>query len=96
MEFIDPPENTRTIRSQVWVERVKILKENPTRWALIGEFSPGVASQIRAGAYKAFIDADIDEYDMDAKKRFMSENWEVRTARAKDNKRMSMWIRWIG
>lgn len=96
MEFIDPPENTRTMRSQVWKDRVNTLKENPTRWALIGEFSPGVASQIRSGTYKAFLDGDIDEYDTDAKKRYMSEHWEVRTARLKEDRRMSMWIRWIG
>ena len=96
MEFIDPPENVRTRRSAIWAERVKTLKENPTRWALIGDFSPGVPSQIRSGAYRAFIPADIEAHDIEGRKRYMTDNWEVRTVRQGEGTRTSMWIRWIG
>lgn len=96
MEFIDPPENSIRRKSRIWDERIQILKENPTRWALIGEFSPGVASQIRSGNYKAFLDETVRDSDSEDKKRYMADNWEVRTARIGDGGRMNMWIRWIG
>jgi hypothetical protein len=96
MEFIDPPENSISRKSRIWDERIQTLKENPTRWALIGEFSPGVASQIRSGNYKAFLGENMRDSDSAEKKRYMAANWEVRTARIEDGSRMKMWIRWIG
>jgi hypothetical protein len=95
MEWNDPPAITRGRKSAAWDDRIKILKENPTRFALIGEFSPGVASQIRAGNYKAFLADELRDAEPADKKRYMADNWEVRTART-DTGRMNMWIRWIG
>lgn len=88
MEFIDPPAGNRRGR---WKEIVQTLKENKGKWALVGNFSPGVATQIRRGNYKAFIDNDSVTPEV-----HMKQHWEVTTRKTNDGSRNDIYIRWLG
>jgi hypothetical protein len=91
MEFIDPPPNDRTKRSEEWVERVRLMRENRGEWAKVGTYSPAVATFIRRGNYKAFLEADspIDPAV------YMKQHWEV-TTRSVGDSRQDVFVRWLG
>lgn len=91
MEFIEPPPEIKGQRSARWREIVKTLKENKGQWALVGNFSPGVATHIRRGQYKAFL-SDLD----DAPDVYMRQHWEVTTRKTNDGSRNDVYIRWLG
>jgi hypothetical protein len=93
VEFIDKlPESKLHRPSQFWVNVVHEVKENPGKWANVGEFSPGVASQIRAGHYPAFIPSGIDN-----KKEYMDKHWSVSTrSNGLPNRRCNVYVMWNG
>jgi len=91
MEFIDPPPEARGQRSERWREIVKTLKENRGQWALVGNFSPGVATHIRRGQYKAFLDGDTMSPDV-----YMKQHWEVTTRKTDNGSRNDIYVRWLG
>jgi hypothetical protein len=94
MQFSEPPPR-RTRRSEKWITIVNELKANPGQFALIGNFSPGVPAQIRAGTYPSFIGSGIDMTDKRARRDYMSQHWEVVT-RTQVKDRLDVWIRWLG
>lgn len=92
MEFIDPPPEVKGQRSERWREIARTLKENKGQWALVGNFSPGVATHIRRGQYKAFVDKDAG-IDPAA---YMSLHWEVTTRKTDNGSRNDVYVRWLG
>lgn len=94
MEFIDPPKEARGERSKRWQDIVVTLKENKGEWALVGNFSPGVATHIRRGQYKAFLQGWVgNEGDLAA---YMQRHWEVTTRKTDTGSRNDIYIRWLG
>ena len=92
MEFVDPPE-AKGQRSERWREIAKTLKENRGQWALVGNFSPGVATHIRRGQYKAFLPSDATSETPEV---YMKQHWEVTTRKTDDGNRNDIYIRWLG
>lgn len=92
MEFIAPPPETKGQRSERWREIVASLRERKGEWALVGNFSPGVATHIRRGKYPAFLDGctqpDVGTY--------MSSHWQITTRKTDEGKRNDIYIRWLG
>ena len=94
MEFIDPPAEIRGERSQRWRDIVATLKDKKGEWALVGNFSPGVATHIRRGMYKAFLDGWVgSEGDVAA---YMSRHWDVTTRKTDNGNRNDIYIKWLG
>lgn len=92
MEFVTPPPERKGQRSQKWREIVAALKEKKGEWALVGNFSPGVATHIRRGKYPAFLeDCDNDQHGV-----YMAAHWEVTTRKTDNGKRNDVYIRWLG
>jgi hypothetical protein len=92
MEFIDPPPEAKGQRSERWREIVRTLKENKGQWALVGNFSPGVATHIRRGQYRAFLDAN----DPSSPDVYMKQHWEVTTRKTDNGTRNDVYVRWLG
>ena len=67
MKFEDAPPATRVIGkqpSQYWIDAVQQLKDNPSMWAMVGNYALGVATRIKQGKYKSFLPADLpDRYE---------------------------------
>ena len=95
MEFVSPPPSSKDKRSQRWRDVVDELKQHRGEWAFIGEYSPGVAAQIRNGDYLAF----IDPVDPSSPAIQMVTHWEVTTRKVDgmtEGKRSNLYIRWLG
>lgn len=93
MEFREPPISDMEQRTTKWRNIVAELRGNPGEWAFVGNYSPGVPAQIRAGMYPAFInDDDIRSADVQ-----LANDWEV-TSRGSDDerRRCDVYIRYIG
>lgn len=77
-----------------WVDAVTFLKQHPDEWALLGEFSTGVAPAIRRGEYPAFIPEGFDG----DRKEFMEKNFEVtvNTIKGDPSRRTELFARYIG
>lgn len=95
MEFIEPPPEKKGQRSERWSSIVARLKENPNEWALVGNFSPGVATHIRRGKYPAFLPETRFASDF-AVNAYMKSNWDITTRKTDNGKRNDVYIRWIG
>lgn len=94
MEFVSPPPEKKRQRSEKWRNIVAELRANPGEWALVGNYSPGVATHIRRGKYPAFLD-DTEAF-MSGPETYMSLHWEVTTRKTDDGKRNDVYIRYIG
>lgn len=92
MEFVDPPEEARGERSRRWNNIVSTLKENKGEWAIVGNFSPGVATHIRRGMYKAFLPKDLTS----PPEIYMKQHWDITTRKTDDGKRNDIYIKWLG
>jgi hypothetical protein len=96
MEFADPPPTTKGERSRKWQEKVAAMKTRRGEWANVGNYSPGVATHIRNGQYKAFLDSDnLPSSDSEAS-AYMKVHWEVTTRKTDDHSRDDIFIRWLG
>ena len=94
MEFVSPPPEAKGERSKRWQEIVTNLKQHRGEWALVGNFSPGVATHIRRGKYAAFMEGDnVPEEQAHG---YMSRYWEITTRKTSDGKRNDIYIRYIG
>ncbi len=93
MEFVEQlPESKLHRPSQFWIDVVQQVKSNPGKWANVGEFSPGVASQIRSGNYPAFIPKGTED-----KRAYMDRNWRVSTrSNGLPNRRCNVYVMWNG
>jgi hypothetical protein len=91
VQFVEQlPESKLHRPSQFWLDVVAEVKSNPGKWANVGEFSPGVASQIRAGHYPAFIPAGVED-----KKAYMDRYWRVSTrSNGLPNRRCNVYVMW--
>lgn len=93
MEFVDPPKEIRGRRGERWVEIVSTLKQHKGEWALVGNFSPGIATHIRRGQYKAFLDGDLLPQEA---KIYMALHWEITTRKTDNGSRNDIYVRWLG
>jgi len=92
MQFTSLPPSNKHAGSQKWREAVKAAQGRPKEWLMVGNYSPGVASQIRAGMYAAFFPAGLHEVE---KRAYMRAYWEV-TTRVNGARRCDVYIRWLG
>lgn len=94
MQFVDPPPEARGERTKRWEEIVETLKANRGQWALVGNYSPGIATAIRRGKYKSFLTEN--ENDETKAQMYMQQHWEVTTRKTDDGKRNDVYVRWLG
>lgn len=96
MEFVESiPKTVTKARSEEWIERVRIMKENPGKMANVGEYSPAVATHIRSGMYRAFLPDDMT--DVVDRSDYMDEHWEVHTRSLNGSrKKVNIFISWLG
>lgn len=94
MQFVDPPPEARGERTKRWEEIVAMLRAHRGEWALVGNFSPGIATAIRRGKYKAFLDEN--QNDETKAQLYMKQHWEVTTRKTDDGKRNDVYVRWLG
>ena len=92
MEFVTPPPEQKGQKSERWRTVVRELKAARGEWALVGNFSPGVATHIRRGKYPAFLEG-IDTADPSL---YMQQHWEITTRKTDSGKRNDLYIRWLG
>lgn len=94
-----PPLTIPTRKSRErWDRVVQQVKElaadrESEGWAYVGDYSPGVAVHIRNGNYRSFLPSDMNE---DQAKAYMRNNWELTTRKQGADRRVGLWIRWIG
>lgn len=94
MQFVEPPPEARGERTKRWEEIVATLRAHRGEWALVGNFSPGIATAIRRGKYKAFLDEN--QNDETKAQMYMKQHWEVTTRKTDDGKRNDVYVRWLG
>lgn len=94
MQFVDPPPEARGERTKRWEEIVAMLRAHRGEWALVGNFSPGIATAIRRGKYKAFLDGVYNDEHL--AHLHMKQHWEVTTRKTDDGKRNDVYVRWLG
>lgn len=94
MEFVIPPPEKKGQKSERWRTVVKELKARTGEWALVGNFSPGVATHIRRGKYPAFLEGY--EGTPEQVNLYMARHWEVTTRKTDGGKRNDVYIRWLG
>jgi hypothetical protein len=90
VEFEPPPPIRSGRRNPHWDNVVAQLKEHPGEWALVGNYSPGMAAHIRKGTYPAF----IPEGTKDAA-AYMKKHWAI-TSRKTGEGRNDLFIRYLG
>ena len=96
MERMDPPVEIRGQRSEDWRNRVLVLKNNPGEFYKVGNYSPGVATHIRRGEYRAFLDPDNPPLNPEQAEAYMKLHWQITTRKTDDGKRNDVFIRWLG
>lgn len=91
MEFVEPPKESRGERSQRWRDIVYALTDNAGQWAKVGNFSPGVATNIRRAKYSAFYPPGHP-----APMDYMDSHWEITTRKTDNGSRNDIYIRYVG
>lgn len=91
VEFTDPPITKVQASRQHWESVAAALKDSPDQWGKVGTFSPGIATAIRRGKYRAFLEGrgDIDP------QAWMRMHWVVRTSKADSRMRDHVFMKWI-
>lgn len=95
VEFRDPPASVAGRTSDKWKKIVNEIMDNPGKCAFVGNWSPGVATQIRRGAYPAFLMHADTHMNEDEKARFMKMNFHVETRKTTPG-RADVYITYIG
>ena len=95
VEFMDPPTESRGARSQRWRDIVATLKEKQGEWGIVGNYSPGVATHIRRGKYRAFL-PEGERLQEDAAVAYIKLHWEITTRKTDNGKRNDIYMRWLG
>ena len=86
------PPSARNHGKVNWEEAVRLMRQAPREWHLIGDFSPGVATHIRNGLYKAFLYAETAD-----PAAFMRKHWEIAArVKVRGQKRVNLYGRWLG
>ncbi len=96
MERMDPPPTAKSERSEDWRQRVNLLQQNPNEYYKVGNYSPGVATHIRRGSYKAFLPAEAAGWSDDTKETYMRQHWHVTTRKTDDGTRNDVFVKWLG
>jgi hypothetical protein len=96
MERMDPPPTSKAQRSEEWREKVTFLKAHPNEFYRAGNYSPGVATHIRRGEYKAFLPDDLRAASPEAREAYMSLHWKITTRKTDDGKRNDLFVKWLG
>lgn len=87
----DPPETHQAARRVNWTEVVATLKATPNTWYRVGEFSPGVATYLKAGRYKALYPDDVVHAPS-----YISQHYEITTRVARPGEpRVDLFMRWL-
>lgn len=87
----DPPDTHQSARRVNWTEVVTLLKATPNKWYKVGEFSPGVATYLKAGRYKALYPADTTH-----PQSYISQHYEITTRVARPGEqRVDLFMRWL-
>ena len=94
MEFVTPPPEKKGQKSERWRHIVQQLKAHPGEWAIVGNYSPGVATHIRRGKYPAFLEDNT--LTPEQASLYMSRHWEVTTRKTDSGKRNDVYVRWLG
>lgn len=84
-----PRSRRRGARSQRWINVVTWLNDNAKTWGYVGEFSPGISTQIRKGQYPAFLPPDFNG----DRKAYMEKHYEVTVEMVKGTRRCDLYIR---
>lgn len=95
MEFIEPPPSKKGAMSDRWINVVAELKTKKDQWALVGNYSPGVATHLRRGKYPAFM-GDFSNFDPAQAALYMQRHWEITTRKTHNGDRNDVYIRWVG
>jgi hypothetical protein len=90
MEFTEPPLMKHQKSRKHWTEIVQQLRDNPGKWALVGNYSPGVATHIRRGKYPAFLET---HGTLEENLAYMTKHWDVTTRKTGEG-RNDVFIRW--
>ena len=85
----DPLPKRRGPRTSKWPNIVTELHEIAPEWGFIGEFSPGVATQIKNGLYPAFIPTGFTG----DRKKYMDDHYEVTITTITGTRRCELFIR---
>lgn len=86
-----PPDGRYGPKSAHWVKATALATENIGRPVFVGTYSPGVAVQIRRGAFPAFLPPGFDG----DRAAYMEANWLIETRNdkeTKDRRRSLVWI----
>jgi len=78
MEFVDPPVTRKGAVSEKWLAIAQELQDNPNKWALVGDFTPGMATHLRRGTYPAFM-ADFSGEGVEQATLYMKRHWQITT-----------------
>lgn len=94
MEFDDsPPLGFRQQRAAFWRNAVKELQAMPGQWGKVGEYSPGIATQLRKGKYSYFLDGKPESMEPET---WMRSRWDIHAKKLPGQRRDEVWIRWNG
>lgn len=95
MQIGNPPESKRK-PSTDWVKRVNILKDEvPGQYGLVGNYSVGVATNIRKGDYPAFLPERLRGAEQGKREAYVRTHWDVTTRRTPDG-RNDVYVAWVG
>lgn len=94
VEFREVPPSKAGRQSDKWKTIVAELMDNPGKAGYVGNWSPGVATQIRYGMYPAFLLGRRFEDD-EQKKAYMRNSFLVETRKTEPG-RADVWITYIG
>lgn len=87
-----PPASSSPKQNINWPAAVAEMKQNKKEWHLLGEFSPGIATHMRKGKYKAFLPAG--ETNPQA---YMEQHWEFTSRVVQPGfPRVNIYCRWMG
>jgi hypothetical protein len=102
MEFVDPPATRKGAVSEKWLAIAQALQENPNKWALVGDFTPGMATHLRRGTYPAFM-GDFSGESPEQATLYMKLHWEITTRKIENSSededqkpRHNIYMRWLG
>lgn len=94
MIFADPPAVTRhRSPTSKWLDIANSLKQNPSQYGLVGNFSLGVGSHIRKGKYAALVPSSVK--DPEDRAVYMEKHWHVATRRSETD-RADVYLAWVG
>lgn len=93
VEFGEPPVSRRDQKRQRWQAAANELRNRPMQWGKVGIYSPGIATALRKGYYKQFLDGKPEEILPD---QWMRQMWEIHAVKVADHKKDEIWMRWLG